>query len=55
MYINRKMRPIETILRMWGEGIKEDDEGGEFNNYIFIVSNFVSVTMGLQYNNKNKV
>jgi hypothetical protein len=26
-----KMRPVETILRMGGEGIKENNGGGEFN------------------------
>jgi hypothetical protein len=31
MYINGKMRPVVTILGMWGAGIKENDEGGEFN------------------------
>jgi hypothetical protein len=31
MYENRKMRPPETILRMEGEGIKENDRGGKFN------------------------
>jgi hypothetical protein len=31
MYKNGKMRPVETILRMGGEGIKENDGGGEFN------------------------
>jgi hypothetical protein len=29
MYENGKMRPVETILRMGGEGIKESDGGGE--------------------------
>jgi hypothetical protein len=31
MYENGKIRPIETILRMGGGGIKENDGGGEFN------------------------
>jgi hypothetical protein len=26
-----KMRPVETILGMGGEGIKENEGGGEFN------------------------
>jgi hypothetical protein len=31
MYVNGKMRPVETILGM-GEGrIKDNDGGGEFN------------------------
>jgi hypothetical protein len=30
MYENGKMRSVETILGMGGEGIKEHDEGGEF-------------------------
>jgi hypothetical protein len=31
MYENGKMRPVETILRMGGGKIKENDRGGEFN------------------------
>jgi hypothetical protein len=27
MYKNGKMRPVETILRMWGRRIKENDGG----------------------------
>jgi hypothetical protein len=34
MYVNAKMIPVETILGI-GEGIKEDDGGGEFNFDIF--------------------
>jgi hypothetical protein len=30
MFENRKMRSVETILRM-GREIKENDRGGEFN------------------------
>jgi hypothetical protein len=30
VYENRKIRPVETILRM-GKGIKESDGGDEFN------------------------
>jgi hypothetical protein len=30
-----KMRPTETIPGMGGEGIKENDVGGEFNFDIF--------------------
>jgi hypothetical protein len=26
-----KMRPVETVPRMEGEGLKENDGGGEFN------------------------
>jgi hypothetical protein len=29
MYENEKMRPVETILRMGEEGIKENDGVGE--------------------------
>jgi hypothetical protein len=28
---NGKMSPVETIPRMLGEGIKENDGGGEFS------------------------
>jgi hypothetical protein len=31
MYENGKMRPVETILRIGGGGIKENDRGGKFN------------------------
>jgi hypothetical protein len=31
MYVDGKMRPVETILRMSWKGIKENDRGGEFN------------------------
>jgi hypothetical protein len=34
MYINGKMRPVETIPGMEGGGIKENDGEGEFNNDI---------------------
>jgi hypothetical protein len=31
MYENGKMRLVETILRVGGRGIKENNGGGEFN------------------------
>jgi hypothetical protein len=31
MYENEKMRPVETIPRMGGGGIKDNDGRGEFN------------------------
>jgi hypothetical protein len=31
MYVNGKMRPVETIPGMGGGEIKENDGGGEFN------------------------
>jgi hypothetical protein len=31
MYENGKMRPVETILRMEGEGIKVNAGRGKFN------------------------
>jgi hypothetical protein len=31
MYVNGKMRPVETILEMGGKGIGKNDAGGEFN------------------------
>jgi hypothetical protein len=34
MYINEKMRPIETIPGVGRGGIKENDGGSEFNNDI---------------------
>jgi hypothetical protein len=55
MYENGKIRPVETILRMGGEEIRENDGGG---NLRFIISTFVNATMHPQYNNnmtiKNK-
>jgi hypothetical protein len=33
MYENGKMRPVQTILRMGGEKIKEDGGAGEFKIY----------------------
>jgi hypothetical protein len=53
MYVNGKMRPVETIPGM-GEGkIKENDGGGEFSYDIFdIVRTFVNATMYTQHNNK---
>jgi hypothetical protein len=35
MYENGKMRPVETIPGMGGGGIKDNDEGSEFNYEIF--------------------
>jgi hypothetical protein len=35
MYVNGKIRPVETIPGMGGEKIKENDRGGEFNHDIF--------------------
>jgi hypothetical protein len=31
MYVNGKIRPVETILIIGGRRIKENDGGGEFN------------------------
>jgi hypothetical protein len=31
MYVNGKMKPVETIPGMGGRVIKENDGGGEFN------------------------
>jgi hypothetical protein len=41
MYENGKMKPVETILRMRGKGIKEND--GRMNSR-YIASTFVNVT-----------
>jgi hypothetical protein len=35
MYVNGKMRPVESILGMGEEGIKENDGGGKFKYVIF--------------------
>jgi hypothetical protein len=47
MYVNGKMRPVETS-RNGGKGAKENDGGGEFN---YDIRTFVNVTMYFQYNN----
>jgi hypothetical protein len=28
---NRTMKPVEVVLRRWGERIKEKERGGEYN------------------------
>jgi hypothetical protein len=38
MYVNGKVRPIETITGMGVGRTKENDGGGEFNNDIFDIS-----------------
>jgi hypothetical protein len=50
MYVNGRMRPVETILGMGGVGIGENDGGGKFN--YDILRTFVNVTLYPQYNNK---
>jgi hypothetical protein len=35
MYVNGKMRPVETFQELEEEGIKENDGGGELNYDIF--------------------
>jgi hypothetical protein len=35
MYVSGKMRPVETVLGMGGEGINENNGGGEFKYDIF--------------------
>jgi hypothetical protein len=35
MYVNGKMRPVETIPGMRGKGIKKNSGGGEFMYDIF--------------------
>jgi hypothetical protein len=52
MYVNGKMRHVETIPGMRGCEIKENDGEGEFN---YDIRNAANVTMYLQYsNNKNR-
>jgi hypothetical protein len=43
MYVNEKMRPVETIPGM-GRRIKENNGGDEFNYHI-LLRNFVHVTL----------
>jgi hypothetical protein len=35
MYVNAKMRPVETVPGMEGEGMKVSSGRGEFKYYIF--------------------
>jgi hypothetical protein len=35
MYVNGKMRPVETTPGMGAEGIKQNDGAGKFNYDIF--------------------
>jgi hypothetical protein len=37
VYVNGKMRPVETMPGMGGEGIKENDGGNNFKYDIFDV------------------
>jgi hypothetical protein len=48
MYVNGKMRPVETIPGIERGGIKKISGGGEFN-YDIIVRTFVNFTMYPQY------
>jgi hypothetical protein len=34
MYKNGTMRPVETILRRERRGIKDNDEGGQYNYFL---------------------
>jgi hypothetical protein len=44
MYVNGKMRPVETIQGMEGGRIKENDGRGEFS-YGILLRTFANVTM----------
>jgi hypothetical protein len=35
VYVNGKIRTVETLPGMWEQGIKKNDGGHEFNNDIF--------------------
>jgi hypothetical protein len=35
MYVNGKMKPVETIPGIGGKGVKENDGRGKFNYDIF--------------------
>jgi hypothetical protein len=53
MYVNGKMRPVETISGMGEEG----DKGEWWKGWIqlwYIVKTFVNITMYPQYNNNKK-
>jgi hypothetical protein len=54
MYINEKLKPVETIPGM--RGVKKNDRGSEFSCAIFDIRTFVNTTMCPQHNNKiNKI
>jgi hypothetical protein len=50
MYVNRKMRPVETIPGMGGGGSKGEC-WKEWVQLWYTVRTFINVTMYLQYNN----
>jgi hypothetical protein len=37
MYVNEKMRPVESVPGMGGGRIKENDERGEFKYNVFVI------------------
>jgi hypothetical protein len=55
MYVNGKMRPVETIPGMGRGEIKENVTGGEFKYDIFDIRTFVNATIHPQHKNKKKV
>jgi hypothetical protein len=50
MYVNRKIRPVETIPGMWGGRIKEND--GVVNSSRIYCKNFCKYHNVPQHNNK---
>jgi hypothetical protein len=52
MYKNGKMRPVETIPRMVGGGIKENGGGSQYCKHFCKCHNVPSVQQS--YGNKNK-
>jgi hypothetical protein len=54
MYINGKMRPVETIPGMGGGGVKENETKGVNSILIYCVRTFENVTLYLKcINNKS--
>jgi hypothetical protein len=52
MYENGKLRPVETILRIGGGGIRRMMEGVTLTK--IYLSTFINVSMYPQYNNNKK-
>jgi hypothetical protein len=52
MYVNGKMRPVETIPGVGGGGIKKNHGGGEPN---YNIRTAINITMHPHYNNNLKI
>jgi hypothetical protein len=53
MYVNGKMRPLETTPSVGTKEIRENDGGGELK-FDMLLRTFVNVTLYPQYNSNKK-